>query len=39
LNLGVNLKPTRQMGTITIKVANAAQAVAELEAATGLKLR
>jgi hypothetical protein len=28
LNLGGNLKPTREMGTITIKVANAAQAVA-----------
>ncbi len=38
-DLGVNLKPAREMGMTTIKVANAAQAIAELEAATGLKLR
>ena len=38
-DLGVNLKPAREMGMSTIKVANAAQAIAELEAATGLKLR
>jgi putative hydrolase of the HAD superfamily len=38
-DLGVNLKPAREMGMSTIKVANAAQAIAELEAATGLKLQ
>jgi putative hydrolase of the HAD superfamily len=38
-DLGVNLKPAREMGMTTIKVANAAQAISELEAATGLKLR
>jgi len=38
-DLGVNLKPAREMGMTTIKVKNAAQAIAELEAATGLKLR
>ena len=38
-DLGVNLKPAREMGMTTIKVANAAQAIAELEAATGLRLR
>jgi putative hydrolase of the HAD superfamily len=38
-DLGVNLKPAREMGMTTIKVANGAQAIAELEAATGLKLR
>ena len=37
-DLGVNLKPARDMGMTTIKVTNAAQAIAELEAATGLKL-
>jgi putative hydrolase of the HAD superfamily len=37
-DLGVNLKPAREMGMTTIKVTNAAQAIAELEAATGLKL-
>ena len=37
-DLGVNLKPAREMGMTTIKVANGAQAIAELEAATGLKL-
>ena len=37
-DLGVNLKPAREMGMTTIKVATAAQAIAELEAATGLKL-
>src|ERR1700690_588392 len=31
-DLGVNLKPAREMGMTTIKVANAAQAIAELEA-------
>jgi putative hydrolase of the HAD superfamily len=38
-DLGVNLKPARKMGMATIKVASGAQAIAELEAATGLKLR
>jgi putative hydrolase of the HAD superfamily len=38
-DLGVNLKPAREMGMTTIKVADAAQAIAELEAATGLVLR
>jgi putative hydrolase of the HAD superfamily len=38
-DLGVNLKPARDMGMTTIKVVNAAQAIAELEAATGLSLR
>ncbi|MBR0966450.1 HAD-IA family hydrolase [Bradyrhizobium diazoefficiens] len=37
-DLGVNLKPAREMGMTTIKVANGNQAIAELEAATGLKL-
>ena len=35
-DLGVNLKPAREMGMTTIKVVNAAQALADLEAATGL---
>jgi putative hydrolase of the HAD superfamily len=38
-DLGVNLKPARDMGMTTIKVVNAPQAIAELEAATGLSLR
>ena len=38
-DLGVNLKPAREMGMMTIKVLNAAQALGELEAATGLALR
>jgi putative hydrolase of the HAD superfamily len=38
-DLGVNLKPAREMGMTTIKVINAPQAIAELEAATGLVLR
>ncbi len=38
-DLGVNLKPAREMGMITIKVLNARQAIAELEAATELSLR
>jgi putative hydrolase of the HAD superfamily len=38
-DLGVNLKPAREMGMTTIKVVNAPQALAELEAATGLALR
>jgi putative hydrolase of the HAD superfamily len=38
-DLGVNLKPAREMGMTTIKVISAAQAISELEAATGLALR
>src|SRR4051812_14839700 len=38
-DLGVNLKPAREMGMTTIKVVSAAQAIGELEAATGMKLR
>ena len=38
-DLGVNLKPAREMGMTTIKVTDAAQAITELEAATGLSLR
>ena len=38
-DLGVNLKPAREMGMTTIKVVTAAQALTELEAATGMKLR
>ncbi len=37
-DLGINLKPARAMGMTTIKVTSAAQAIAELEAATALKL-
>jgi putative hydrolase of the HAD superfamily len=38
-DLGVNLKPAREMGMATIKVVSAPQAIAELEATTGLTLR
>ena len=38
-DLGVNLKPAREMGMTTIKVIDSAQAIVELEAATGLSLR
>jgi putative hydrolase of the HAD superfamily len=38
-DLGVNLKPARDMGMTTIKVVSAKQALAELEAATALSLR
>jgi len=38
-DLGVNLKPAREMGMTTIKVVSAPQALTELEAATGMKLR
>lgn len=38
-DLGVNLKPARALGMHTIKVESAAQAIAELEAATGMVLR
>ena len=37
-DLGVNLKPARDMGMTTIKVVDPAKALAELEAATGLSL-
>jgi putative hydrolase of the HAD superfamily len=38
-DLGVNLKPARDMGITTIKVLNGPQSPAELEAAKGLPLR
>src|SRR6202522_2539409 len=38
-DLGVNLKPARELGMTTIKVLNAPQAIAELETATALSLR
>jgi putative hydrolase of the HAD superfamily len=38
-DLGINLKPAREMGMTTIKVVSAPQAIAELEAVTGLSLR
>ena len=38
-DLGINLKPAREMGMTTIKVLDAAKAIAELEAVTGLSLR
>jgi putative hydrolase of the HAD superfamily len=37
-DLGVNLKPARDMGMTTIKVLSGPQAIAELEAAAGLSL-
>jgi putative hydrolase of the HAD superfamily len=37
-DLGINLKPARAMGMTTIKVTSAAQALAELQTATELKL-
>ena len=37
-DLGINLKPARDLGMITIKVTDAASAIAALEAATGLTL-
>ena len=37
-DLGINLKPARAMGMTTIKVASGPQAIAELEAATGMRL-
>lgn len=37
-DLGVNLKPAREMGMTTIKVVSGPQAIAELEATTGLAL-
>jgi putative hydrolase of the HAD superfamily len=38
-DLGVNLKPAREMGMKTIKVVDASQAITELEVETGLSLR
>ena len=38
-DLGGNLKPARAMGMTTIKVESGEQAIGELEAATGMKLR
>jgi putative hydrolase of the HAD superfamily len=38
-DLGINLKPAREMGMTTIKVVGAKRALAELEAATGLSLQ
>jgi putative hydrolase of the HAD superfamily len=38
-DLGINLKPAREMGMTTIKVRDAGQALDELEAATGLPLQ
>jgi putative hydrolase of the HAD superfamily len=38
-DLGVNLKPAREMGMTTIKVVGGAQAIAELEMATGMELK
>jgi putative hydrolase of the HAD superfamily len=38
-DLGVNLKPAREMGMTTIKVTSASQAISELEATTNLSLR
>jgi putative hydrolase of the HAD superfamily len=38
-DLGVNLKPAREMGMTTIKVVDSQQAIADLEAATGLSLQ
>ena len=37
-DLGVNLKPARELGMTTIKVTSGAQALADLETATGLQL-
>lgn len=37
-DLGVNLKPAREMGMTTIKVIDAPQAIRDLQAATGLEL-
>jgi putative hydrolase of the HAD superfamily len=38
-DLGINLKPAREMGMTTIKVVDPAQAVADLEAVVGFPLR
>ena len=37
-DLGINLKPAKAMGMMTIKVGDPASAIAELEAALGLTL-
>ena len=37
-DLGINLKPAKAMGMTTIKVLNAAQAIADLEAVVGFPL-
>jgi putative hydrolase of the HAD superfamily len=37
-DLGPNLKPARALGMTTIKVESGPQAIADLEAATGMKL-
>jgi len=37
-DIGVNLKPAREMGMATIKVIDGPQAIAELQTATGLEL-
>ena len=38
-DLGINLKPAKQLGMITIKVLNAEQALSDLEAHLGIPLR
>ncbi|MYA40924.1 MAG: HAD-IA family hydrolase [Gemmatimonadetes bacterium] len=38
-DLGINLKPARELGMTTIKVADPDTALAELEAAVGFPLR
>jgi putative hydrolase of the HAD superfamily len=38
-DLGVNLKPARDLGMVTIKVTSTARALAELEAVLGITLR
>jgi putative hydrolase of the HAD superfamily len=38
-DLGINLKPAKELGMTTIKVSDPAIAIAELEAVTGLSLR
>jgi len=38
-DLGINLKPAREMGMTTIKVLDGDQAIADLEAVLGFSLR
>ena len=38
-DLGINLKPAREMGMTTIKVLSEAQAIRDLEKAVGLTFR
>ena len=38
-DLGINLKPARELGMTTIKVLNAEQAISELEHHLGISLR